>query len=41
MDTGFFDDEVFKTCEQLKIGYLCGGKQYNNVIDEATDAIDW
>ena len=30
----FFEDEVFKTCAQLNIGYLCGGKQYSNVIDE-------
>jgi len=41
MDAGFFDDEVFKICEQLNIGYLCGGKQYRNVIDEATKAVDW
>uniref|UniRef100_B3EME0 Transposase DDE domain-containing protein n=1 Tax=Chlorobium phaeobacteroides (strain BS1) TaxID=331678 RepID=B3EME0_CHLPB len=41
MDAGFFDDEVFKTCEQLQIGYLCGGKQYSNVLDEVADAVDW
>ncbi len=41
MDAGFYDDELFETCEYLKIGYLCGGKQYRNVLDEATDAVDW
>jgi hypothetical protein len=41
MDAGFFDDEVFKTCEQLQIGYLCGGKQYSNVLNEVADAVDW
>ena len=41
MDAGFYDDELFETCEYLKIGYLCGGKQYRNVLDEAADAVDW
>jgi hypothetical protein len=41
MDAGFYDHELFETCEWLKIGYLCGGKQYANVLDLATDATDW
>ena len=41
MDAGFYDDDLFETCEWLKIGYLCGGKQYANVLDLATDATDW
>ncbi len=41
MDAGFFDADLFETLEYLKIGYLCGGKQYRNVLDEATDAVDW
>ena len=41
MDAGFYDDELFETCEYLNIGYLCGGKQYRNVLDEAADAVDW
>jgi len=41
MDAGFYDDELFETCGYLNIGYLCGGKQYRNVFDEATDAVDW
>ena len=41
MDAGFYDDDLFETCEYLKIGYMCGGKQYVNVIDEASESIDW
>ena len=41
MDAGFYDDDLFATCEWLQIGYLCGGKQYANVLDLATDATDW
>ena len=41
MDAGFYDDDLFETCEWLKIGYICGGKLYANVLDLATDAIDW
>ena len=41
MDAGFFDAELFETIEYLKIGYLCGGKQYRNVLDEAADAFEW
>jgi hypothetical protein len=41
MDAGFFDAELFETIEYLKIGYLCGGKQYSNVLDEAADAVEW
>jgi hypothetical protein len=41
MDAGFYDDDLFETCEYLKIGYMCGGKHYVNVTDEAADAVDW
>jgi hypothetical protein len=41
MDAGFYDDDVFSVCEELKIGYMCGGKQYANVIDEASESSDW
>lgn len=41
MDAGFYDEGLFKTCEQLDIGYACGGKLYTNVLNEATDAVDW
>ena len=38
---GFYDEELFKHCNKLKIGFTCGGKLYSNVIDEATDAAEW
>jgi hypothetical protein len=41
MDAGFYDDKLFNVCEELEIGYLCGGKQYPNVIDVASERIDW
>lgn len=31
MDSGFFDQKIFERCEQLKIGYVCGGKMYNDI----------
>lgn len=31
MDSGFFDQKIFKVCEELKIGYVCGGKLYQDI----------
>jgi hypothetical protein len=31
MDSGFFDQKIFKLCEDLKIGYICGGKLYKDI----------
>jgi hypothetical protein len=31
MDSGFFDQKIFDVCEELKIGYVCGGKLYKDV----------
>jgi len=31
MDSGFFDQELFRTCEFLKVGYICGGKLYEDI----------
>jgi len=31
MDSGFFDQKIFKLCEKLKIGYVCGGKLYKDI----------
>lgn len=28
MDSGFFDQKIFKLCERLEVGYVCGGKLY-------------
>ena len=41
MDAGFYDNDLFTVCEELEIGYLCGGKQYRNVIDLAIEATEW
>lgn len=34
MDSGFMDQKIFKLCEKLDIGYICGGKLYKNITDE-------
>ncbi|MBW1697566.1 MAG: IS1380 family transposase [Deltaproteobacteria bacterium] len=31
MDSGFFDQKLFEVFEQLQIGYICGGKLYDDV----------
>jgi hypothetical protein len=31
MESGFFDQKIFKACEKLKIGYVCGGKVYKDI----------
>ena len=31
MDSGFFDQKIFKVFESLKIGYICGGKLYDDI----------
>jgi hypothetical protein len=31
MDSGFFDQELFALCEDLGIGYVCGGKLYGDL----------
>jgi len=31
MDSGFFDQKLFKVFEELEIGYICGGKLYDDV----------
>lgn len=38
MDSGFFDQKIFKVCEKLKIGYVCGGKLYKDVKAVAMEA---
>lgn len=35
MDAGFFDDKLFTLMEELKVGYECSGKLYENVINSA------
>jgi hypothetical protein len=31
MGSGFFDKKIFECCEKLKIGYVCGGKIYEDI----------
>jgi len=31
LDSGFFDQKLFKVFESLQIGYICGGKLYNDI----------
>ncbi|MCP4628050.1 MAG: IS1380 family transposase [bacterium] len=40
MDSGFFDQKIFKVCEKLKIGYVCGGKLYKDVKAVAIGSAD-
>jgi len=40
IDSGFFDQKIFKLCEELKIGYVCGGKLYKDIKALAGTAED-
>jgi hypothetical protein len=31
LDSGFFDQKIFKVFETLKVGYICGGKLYEDI----------
>jgi hypothetical protein len=33
MDSGFFDQKIFEVCEEIKVGYICGGKLYQDITD--------
>lgn len=33
MDSGFFDQALFDLCESMHVGYICGGKQYKDIVD--------
>jgi hypothetical protein len=43
LDSGFFDQKLFKVCESLQIGYICGGKIYDDVKDyvSGVDRASW
>lgn len=41
MDSGFYDQKLFKTCELLHVGYICGGKLYDNVKKAAEENANW
>jgi len=38
LDAGFFDQELFQGCEELKIGYICGGRIYGELQTLAENA---
>jgi len=33
MDSGFFDQKIFEVCEEIKVGYICGGRLYRDITD--------
>lgn len=35
LDSGFCDEKLFKVFEALEIGYICGGKIYNDLVEFA------
>jgi hypothetical protein len=37
MDSGFFDQKIFKFCEKLGVGYICGGKLYKGIVEYVRD----
>jgi hypothetical protein len=37
MDSGFFDQKIFHLCEALQVGYVCGGKMYDNIKQVAAN----
>ena len=43
MDSGFFDQKVFDYCEKQHIGYICGGKIYDDIKQfiQNTDKSFW
>jgi len=41
LDSGFYDQKLFKTFEFINIGYACGGRLYKNVKKSATESTSW
>lgn len=43
MDSGFFDQKIFDLCERIQVGYICGGKMYDDIKQMAMlyDAKSW
>ncbi|MBM4449057.1 MAG: IS1380 family transposase [Chloroflexi bacterium] len=43
LDAGFFDQELFKGFEKLKIGYICGGRVYDELkaLAEQAETGQW
>ena len=41
LDSGFFDQKIFTICEALGVGYICGGKFYEDIKEVARTATIW
>ncbi len=43
LDGGFFDEKLFQEFEALKVGYICGGKLYEDLSDyaESLEKEEW
>lgn len=41
MDSGFFDEKLFVALEELGIGYLCAGRLYEPIRQQARDQKQW
>lgn len=41
LDSGFFDQKIFEICEQLGVGYICGGKMYKDIKAFAEGTTQW
>jgi hypothetical protein len=41
MDSGFFDGKLFKALEKLGVGYVCGGRMYEDICQKAREQKDW
>jgi hypothetical protein len=37
VNSGFFDPKIFSRCEAHQVGYVCGGKMYENIKQTAAD----
>ncbi|MEW5806033.1 MAG: IS1380 family transposase [Acidobacteriota bacterium] len=40
LDSGFFDQKIFECFEKLQIGYICGGKLYDDIKDYVSGSGD-
>lgn len=41
LDSGFFDQKIFEVCEELHVGYICGGKIYNDIVEFGKNSVAW
>lgn len=38
MDSGFFDQKLMELCEDLEVGYIVGGRLYEDIVEQADSA---